>query len=441
MTAKTTASGVPFDAQGAASEADRRTAAMRGFVAEFGALAAAYMESCVRCGMCAHACHFYVATGNPEYTPINKLRPFEQAYHRHAGPFAPLYRLIGLAPRVTIQQLEEWERLIFDACTLCGRCTLACPMGIDIAELIKEARHGLFKAGLIPDRLQLMDRTARAWGSPATPAEDFADIVREIGETNGVAINVDLEQADYLVTVAPAELTDHPKAVSDAAKILNTIGAKWTYHTQGFEASNIGYLNGDLELQRTMTRRLIDTAIKIGAHTLILPECGHAYGAARWEAARWYGGNPPLRIVHMSEFLAEAIAGGKIKLKPIGQSVSFHYPCQLVRRGGVTKAPRQVLAALGCELKELENHGTLAWCCGGGGGVVSNTRADPIRYKAFEIKRREVEAAGADRLVTACGQCRITLTLGAKHFKWDKKVESLLELVADNLADGKGLEP
>ena len=122
---------------------------------------------------------------------------------------------------MTIQQLEEWERLIFDACTLCGRCTLACPMGIDIAELIKEARHGLFKAGLIPDRLQLMDRTARAWGSPATPAEDFADIVREIGQNNGVAINVDLEQADYLVTVAPAELTDHPKAVSDAAKILN----------------------------------------------------------------------------------------------------------------------------------------------------------------------------------------------------------------------------
>ncbi len=51
------------------------------------------------------------------------------------------------------------------------------------------------------------------------------------------------------------------------------------------------------------------------------------------------------------------------------------------------------------------------------------------------LKRHEVEAAGADKLVTACGQCRITLTLGAKHFKWDKKVDSLLELVADNLAD------
>ena len=156
---------------------------------------------------------------------------------------------------------------------------------------------------------------------------------------------------------------------------------------------------------------------------------------ARWEAARWYGGDVPVRIIHMTEFLQEAVNSGKIKLNSINATVSFHDPCQLVRRGGVTKAPREVLGKLGVTMKELENHGSLGWCCGGGGGVVSNVRADPIRFKAFELKRREVEAAGADRFVTACGQCRITLTLGAKHFNWNKKVESLLELVADNLAD------
>ncbi|MGO9392368.1 (Fe-S)-binding protein [Rhodoblastus sp.] len=435
MTAKTTASGVAYDIQGNQGDIERRDAAMQTFVRDFAKTAAIHMESCLRCGMCANACHFYVGTGDPKYTPINKLRPFEQAYHRHIGPFAPLYRLFGIGSNVGVEMLQEWESLLFDACSLCGRCTLACPMGIDIAELIKEARHGMYKAGLVPDRLELMDRTAKAWGSPATPADDFADIIREAGEENGVPMNIDLPKTDYVVTTAPAELTEHTKALADIAKILNRIGASWTYSTEGFEASNIGYINGDLDLQEKMTRKMIDNAVNIGAHTLILPECGHAYGAARWEAARWYRGKIPLRIIHMTEFLGEIVASGKIKLKQIGETTSFHDPCQLARRGGVTEAPREVLRAMGFEIKELEDHGALGWCCGGGGGVVSNVRADPLRFKAFELKKKQVEDADAQHFVTACGQCRITLTLGAKKFKWDKKVESLLELVADNMID------
>lgn len=433
-TAKTTMAPA-FDTQGEAAEGRRRDLAMQAFVRDVAATGAVHLEACVRCGMCANACHFYATTGDPRYTPIRKLRPLEQAYHRHVGPFAPFFRLLGLTPRVTAEELEEWQHLLFDSCTMCGRCTLACPMGIDIADLVKQSRHAMFAAGLIPERLELMDRTTKLWGSPATPAEDFADIIREAGEEYGVPMKVDEPKADYLVTVAPAELTEHTKALADAAKVLNALGVSWTYHGEGFEASNIGYLNGDIELQEKMTRKLIDTAVKIGAHTLVLPECGHAYGAARWEAARWYGDKVPVRVIHMTEFLDEAVASGKIKLKNVGQTASFHDPCQLVRRGGVTKAPRNVLKALGFDLKELADAGTVGYCCGGGGGVVSNKRSDNLRYRVFEMKRRQVEDAGAERFVTACGQCRITLNLGANKYKWDRKAESLLELVADNLID------
>jgi Fe-S oxidoreductase len=293
----------------------------------------------------------------------------------------------------------------------------------------------MFVAGLVPERLALMDRAARQWGSPATPGEDLPDILDEVSKQYGVPIPCDLQHADILVTAAPAELSDHTKAMAAAAKILNRTGERWTMHQGGFDASNIGFNNGDLELQEKLTRALVDTAVKIGAKTVLLPECGHAYGAARWEATRWYGSALPVRIIHMTEFLDEMIAAGRIRVKPIGESATFHDPCQIVRRGGLEGAARRVLAALGFKLVELEDHGLTGYCCGGGGGVVSNLRAAPLRARVFELKRQQVDATGAKRFVTSCGQCRITLETGARNAKWDKPVESLLELVADNLAD------
>jgi Fe-S oxidoreductase len=433
VTATTAPDPRAFDRQGDAPDAARVDEAMRSFVREFGRTTALHLDTCVRCGLCAEACHFYRTTGNPEYTPIYKLLPFRRAYLREAGPFAPLVRTFNLVPKPTIDDLQQWQALLYDACTMCGRCTTVCPMGIDIAELVKEARHGMFKAGLVPERLALMDRTARQWGSTATPGEDLPDILADVSAEHGVPIPCDLEQADLLVTAAPAELGDHTKALADAAKVLNRVGVRWTMHQAGFDASNVGFNNGDLELQEKLTRSLVDTAVRIGARTVLLPECGHAYGAARWEAAKWYGRALPVRIIHMTEFLDEQLAAGTIRVKPVGGTVTFHDPCQIVRRGGLEAAARRVLAALGFKLIELEDHGLTGFCCGGGGGVVSNQRAAPLRYKVFELKKQQVEATGAERFVTSCGQCRITLELGAKHVNWDRHTESLLELVADNL--------
>ena len=434
-TAATTKATPAFDQQGTQGDKERLDAAMHSFVADFGRTVGIHLESCVRCGLCAQACHFYLATGDARYTPIHKLDPFRRAYQREASPFAPLVRALNLVKAPTVEDLQQWQELVYDACTMCGRCTTACPMGIDIAELIRDARHGMFRAGLIPERLALMDRTARQWGSPATPAEDLPDILAEVSSEHGVVIPCDLPQADMLVTAAPAELGDHTKALADAAKILNRLGIRWTMHQSGFDASNVGFNNGDLELQETLTRSLVDTAVKIGASTVLLPECGHAYGAARWEAARWYGRALPVRVIHMTEFLDEQIAAGGLRVRPVGGSATFHDPCQIVRRGGLEAAARRVLAALGFELRELDAHGVSGMCCGGGGGVVSNQRAAPLRHKVFALKQQQVEATGAERFVTSCGQCRITLELGAKHVGWNKKTESLLELVADNLAD------
>jgi Fe-S oxidoreductase len=427
---------VRHDRQGDASDIERGAAALQAFMRDMTRSAATYMESCIRCGHCAEACHFYVTSGDPQYTPIWKLEPFRQAWKREAGPLAPLYRMFGGKEPVDAKQLREWQELLYDSCTMCGRCTLACPMGIDIAGLVAQARHGMFAAGLVPHELWAVAERAEREGSPlgATP-KVLKDRIEWLSDEHEVDIALDKPKADVLVTLSSIELMKYPKSLVALAKILNRLGASWTFRSDGYEATNFGLFSGNLEWQRDMSLKLIDAAIASGAKTLVLPECGHAYGAMRWQGANMYGRPLPFRVLHISEFLAEVVREGRLKLKPMKGSVTFHDPCQVSRRGGATSAPREVLGSLQADLKEMPSSGDASWCCGGGGGVVTLHRADAHRYRAFEIKMKQVEATGAERLATSCSNCRLTFDDGQAHHKWHRGMESLLELVAEHLAD------
>ena len=425
-----------FDTQGDLTDQERVDTAMRNFVKDFGAVAATYMEACVHCGHCAEACHFYVQTQDPKYTPIWKLEPFKQAYKREAGPFAWFYRALNLKRKVTTAELEAWQELIYDSCTMCGRCSLICPMGIDIATLVGMARHGMFQAGLVPHELWAVAERAEREGSPlGATADVFEDRVEWMGDEHEVEMNIDLDQADVMVTLSSIEIQKYPKSMADLAKVMNHLGLSWTFRTDGYEATNFGMLSGNSAWQRDMSMKIIDAAIKTGAKTVILPECGHAYGALRWQGANVYGKPLPFQVRHISEFLAEAAREGKLKLNKVDRTVTFHDPCQVSRRGGATQAPRDVISALGLEMRETQDHGDYNWCCGGGGGVITIHRADPIRYKSFEIKMQQIDATGAELMVTSCSNCRQNFDDSQQHFQWDRKMESLLELVADNLIE------
>lgn len=422
----------PYDQQGDMTDAERAEAAFHGFVRDFGQEVAIHMDACIHCGACADACHFYQETGDPELTPIWKLEPFRKAYQREAGPFSPLFKALGIDSMPKIDELREWQHLIYDSCNLCGRCTLICPMGIDIADLVKSARHGMYDAGLVPARLARITANAQK-GSQFGTADEFAEHATAICKAFGVEFHLDKPKADILLTTAPGELEGHHKAFADGCKILNHLGYDWTMSRDAFEATNFGFLSGAHDLQRKLTTALIDKAVEIGAHTVLLPECGHAYGAARWEWAKWYDKEVPVKVLHMTEFLDREVAEGRLKVKKIGETTTFHDPCQIIRRGGLKEAPRRLLKALGLDLIELRDSQEFGFCCGGGGGVLANERAAPLRAKVFDLKRRQIIETGADHFVTSCGQCRITFERGCKETGWDHPPESLMELVADNL--------
>ena len=47
----------------------------------------------------------------------------------------------------------------------------------------------------------------------------------------------------------------------------------------------------------------------------------------------------------------------------------------------------------------------------------------------------QVEKTGADTILSTCSNCRQSFNDAKDHFKWDKNIDSLLELVADNIIE------
>ncbi|MBD3647991.1 MAG: (Fe-S)-binding protein [Pseudomonadales bacterium] len=409
--------------------------AMRSFAESFGALNAFRTESCIHCGICADACHFFIATEDPKYTPILKVEPLKRAYKREASPFAPFMRMLGLKRPVSSEDLVEWQHLIYESCNLCGRCSLICPMGIDVAALIEEGRRAMADAGLVPAELQERCEYQRMSGRPE-PGDSYTEKLREIGQRFGIEIPMDLDEADVLLCVPRTDVERYPEAVVALVKVMQHVGVTATFRSGALVAENYGYYAGSRKAQREISKRLIDEAIDCNASTLIVPECGHAYTALRWEAADLYGARLPFRVRHITEFLAEQLTAGNLKLgKAARESVAFHDPCQLVRKGGVLHAPRQLMSALGLELKEMKNHGGFSFCCGGGGGVYDLEGARQLRYEVQELKLREIDDTGASGFLTSCSDCRLAFADAGQHFGWDKSPRSLLELVADNLVE------
>jgi Fe-S oxidoreductase len=390
---------------------ERVTGAMSGFAKEIGALSAFRLESCIHCGICADACHFYIATEDPQYTPIWKVEPFKQAYKREASPFAPLYRLLGLKREVTADQLGQWQHLLFDSCNMCGRCSLICPMGIDVAALIEQARHAMFDAGLAPKELY-----------------------QKAAHQRDTEIPLDKPEADIMLCVPRTDIEHYPSAVVALARVMQHLGVSCTFRSDGLVAENYGYYAGGKDWQRDISLRLIEQAIACKAKILLVPECGHAYAALRWEAADLYGKPLPFKVLQVTEFLADELNAGRLKLgqAAIG-ATTFQDPCESARKGGVNEAPRTLMKAMGVELHELENHGGFSFCCGGGGGVLDIERAAPLRYRTMENKLREIDDTGAKTFLTSCSDCRRTFDDAQAHFDWKKTPHSLLELVAASL--------
>ena len=401
---------------------------------------ASFFEACVHCGECAEACHFFMATGEAKYTPTYKLFPMVKAYKREKAPLRSIRKMFGLLPpAVTEEELRQWETLVYDSCTMCGRCTMVCPMGIDIAGTIRKMREGYAAAGIVPDGLARSVDFVKKTSSPmgVTPKALKAQVAHQEKAT-GIKIELDKEGADYMAILSSMEVMGFPEIIGSYAKLFKRAGLSWTISTKAYEATNVGVQIGSGPLAKEIVERVVDAAEELGVKYVISPECGHAYGAIRWAGPNMMGRPFKFEVVHIIELLDQLRREGRIPAGARdGRKMTLHDPCQIIRRGGLLKEPRRLLDEACGDFVEMKDAGIGNLCCGGGGGVSANPRAAELQNAAFGCKTKQLTAIeGLEAVVVPCANCRTVFEDGLEEREiYDLEVIGLGELIAETLAE------
>jgi Fe-S oxidoreductase len=398
---------------------------------------AAFFSSCVHCGICAQACLFYTETGDPKRTPINKTEPLRRIWQSEFTLMGRVGKLLGLTKKVDDKFLEEWQELVYDSCTLCGRCSMVCPVGNDIALMIRKTREGMAAAGQAPEGLIGATGRAVTIGSPMGvkwPA--LRAQIKHVEEDSGLKIPVDVEDVEYMLLLSSMEIMNFPEFIEAVAKIFEKAGVTWTISSEAFEATNSGIQIGVSDIAAELVQRIVDVADKLKVKTVISPECGHAYTAIRWDGPNLVGKPFNFKVRHILEVLDDLRLQGRLKTaSKETQKLTYHDPCQISRRGGVIDEPRNLINMISDNFVEMPDAGKMNWCCGAGGGVSANERADELRLKVFERKKAQLDEVKPDAIVSACSNCRIHLEDGLEEYNMDIPLLSLTEILAEHLAE------
>jgi len=392
---------------------------------------------CVRCGLCVDACH-YIASDKKDLTvsPVAKAERIRKVYKSGHDWLSKLFPGWTGAKKLTEEELKEWVDVAFKNCTLCQRCTVNCPLGVDIPAIIAAARGTLTSLGMAPEMLNML---ANASIAREENLEEFKDIYKEqiqtmeaqlkekTGDPN-IKIPMEVKGARFLYVPLSGAHTILP-----AAEIFHKAGESWTMSM--FEASNYGVFLQDTARAKKIADRVIKEATRLGVEEVIITECGHAFATFRWTAPSLYDKPWPFKIRSLIEIIDEYIRDGKIELNGsrIKETITLHDSCNLGRNSGLFEEPRRILKAITQDFREMTPNRERNYCCGGGAGLVAIPDWQETRIKAGKPKAEQIRQTGADMVVASCDNCRHQINELSEEYDLGVRVVGLSELVVEAL--------
>ena len=409
-----------------------------------------FMDACVHCGACSDKCHYFIGTQDPKNMPVARQDLMRSVYRRYFTPAGKWFpKLVG-AQDMTKEVLDDWFKY-YHQCSECRRCSVFCPYGIDTAEVTMAGREILDAVGYgqkySNEIIGKVHRIGNNLGLPGPALEDtLLGLEEDVKEETGAEVRypLDVKGAEVLLVTPSADFfaEPHVESLIGYGKVFHAAGISWTLSSKASEAGNFGMFIGNYDQLRKIALRIREAALELGVKRIVVGECGHAWRVAYsfWNTLIGVGagGKDPFAIelqrqldhrhkqpTHICELTWDLIQRGALKFdkeKNDHRVITFHDSCNVARAsrmgntpGGQFEIPRNIIRAVANHYVEMAPETTRekTFCCGGGGGVLTDELLD-LRVKGalprMEALRAVADGQGVNFMATICAICKAQFT-------------------------------
>jgi Fe-S oxidoreductase len=288
---------------------------------------------------------------------------------------------------------------VFYQCTLCANCALNCPAGVNVGEVLQEARKEMVRKGeglpVFEGLRQVLDGQATIYGEEGQ--EDF-----------GREKNKQAETVFFIGCVGSF------REIESTRQTLNLLDRLQVDYTLIDEACCSGILEEvGYPISEERVRENCQRILKTGAKTVITgcPYCFRTFNRTPTYA--------PLReqgvgIIHLTQFLETVDLGVTTEKK-----VTYHDPCDLGRHSKMVDEPRRIIRRIAPNFVEMAHNRSQALCCGAGGGMRAAYPGTSIKIAGNCLwEATDIEA---DVLLTNCNSCLHNLSNAQKRYSLFRK--------------------
>jgi len=321
------------------------------------------------------------------------------------------------------QQLTDEDLKTLYLCTRCDGCHKSCPIEIPISEVVQAARAELRKRYAVPDKYKTIPEAILKMGSPmgAPPEKRRAYIPQGFNPP---------EKAKYLYVPGCWSGIRYPETARATMELLIKSGIDFTVLGEKEWCCGLFLLDtGMVEETKALAEKNTLLYEGTGAE-VVVTECPSCHDVFKNVYPKLFR-EPKYKVIHIAELLDSLIREGKIDVgvRRGDRRLIFKDPCPLVRRNGVTKAPRDVLKRIG-KLVEFDEKEGDALCCGAPAGV--RPVYPEMTNKLCEMLMTEAKNKNAE-VGVGCAFCMLAMSSLPKEGGYPP-IKTLSQLLLENQA-------